>query len=99
MNLYLCGGGSGKQIKDAYNDFSKKIDREKPILYIPLAMSELKYDSCYKWFSNEIKCFNAEKFEMVRSSEELSKKDFSKYCAIYIGGGNTYDLLDKIKKK
>ena len=60
-------------------------------------MDENKYDSCYKWFECEIKQVGLKEFEMVRSKEELSKKDFSSYSAIFIGGGNTYKLLSDIK--
>jgi len=98
MNLYLCGRGSGKQITEALSKFSKKIDKTKPILYVPLAMEESKYNSCYDWFKEEIKNMDLTNFEMVKSSLELSKKDFSNYSAIFIGGGNTYKLLNEIKQ-
>ena len=54
MKLFLCGGGSGKQINFALNKFSKLIDKNKPILYIPLAMNDDDYDNCESWFSSEI---------------------------------------------
>ncbi|HIU40362.1 MAG TPA: Type 1 glutamine amidotransferase-like domain-containing protein [Candidatus Aphodocola excrementigallinarum] len=97
MKLFLCGGGSGNQIKFALNKFSSCIDRSKPILYIPLAMDEDKYDSCKEWFSSEIKLIGIKNFDMVKSSLELSKKNFKNYCALFIGGGNTYKLLKDIK--
>lgn len=98
MTLYLCGGGSGNQIIKALSKFAKKLDKSKPILYIPLAMDKSKYDSCYKWFKEELKIMNLTKFEMVKSSLELSQKQFSNYSAIFIGGGNTYKLLNEIKQ-
>jgi len=97
MKLYLCGGGSGKQNLSALLKFSKKLDKTKPILYVPLAMEESKYDSCYKWFKEELKFMKLTKFEMVKSSLELSQKQLSNYSAIFIGGGNTYKLLSEIK--
>ena len=75
MKLFLCGGGSGKQILNALYKFSNTISKEKPILYIPLAMESDRYDSCYDWFKNEIKIMNLSNFEMVRSSYELSQKN------------------------
>lgn len=97
MKLFLCGGGSGKQILNALYKFSNIINKEKPILYIPLAMESKKYDSCYTWFKNEIKMVNLNKFEMVKSSYELSQKNLDDYSALFIGGGNTYKLLKELK--
>ena len=98
MKLYLSGGGSGRQNLFAYNSYFNSIDKSKPILYVPLAMEEEKYDGCYNWFKGEIGYFGVTNFEMVKSSEELSKKDLSKYNSIFIGGGNTYKLLQDLQK-
>ena len=98
MKLYLSGGGSGKQNHFAYVNFFRIIDKSKPILYIPLAMESTMYKSCYNWFKNEIKSYNFDKFEMVKSSLELSKLDLNNYSALFIGGGNTYRLLSELNK-
>lgn len=98
MKLFLCGGGSGKQILNALYKFSNILNKNKPILYIPLAMENNKYDSCYNWFENEINIINLDKFEIVKSSYELSKKDLDNYSALFIGGGNTYKLLSELKQ-
>lgn len=98
MKLYLSGGGSGRQNLFAYNSYFNSIDKSKPILYVPLAMDEDRYDGCHDWFKGEIGYFGVDNFEMVRSSEELSKKDLSKYNSIFIGGGNTYKLLQDLQK-
>ena len=98
MKLYLSGGGSGKQNHFAYINFFRIIDKSKPILYIPLAMESTMYKSCYNWFKNEINSYNFDKFEMVKSSLELSKLDLNNYSALFIGGGNTYRLLSELKE-
>ena len=97
MKLFLCGGGSERQLEIAYKKFAKVLQKDKPILYIPLAMDENKYDSCYNWFKKEIAFFGAKDFEMIRSSLELSRKKFLNYSAIFIGGGNTYKLLSELQ--
>ena len=99
MRLFLNGGGCGKQTLLTYTEINKIIDHNKSVLYIPLAMDEEDhpYDSCYEWIKEEISSIDIPNIEMVRSFEELEKKDLDKYSLIYIGGGNTYKLLNGIK--
>lgn len=99
MKLFLNGGGCGKQTILTYKEIDKIIDHNKPVLYVPLAMDEADhpYDSCYEWIKEEISSIDIPNIEMVRSFEELADKDFNKYSLIYIGGGNTYKLLNGIK--
>lgn len=99
MKLILCGGGSGEQNHFANKKLNEIIDHSKPLLYIPLAMDESNhsYDSCYEWICGELDQVQLVGIDMVRSFEELTEKDYSKYCALFIGGGNTYKLLKGIK--
>ena len=97
MKIFLCGGGSGKTVKSAILKFGEVIDKSKPLLYVPLTMNEEEYASCLKWIIKEMTLINVKKIEMVTSGYELSQKNLNEYCAIYIGGGNTYKLLKEIK--
>jgi len=96
MKLFLCGGGDGKQTIDAYLKLNSIIDHNKPLLYVPLAMESDKYDSCYEWITNELKFMNIE-IKMVRSFIELESLNYFDYSCIFIGGGNTYKLLNGLK--
>ena len=99
MKLLLCGGGSGEQTIEANKKFDEIINHNKPLLYVPLAMDENKhpYDGCLEWITGELSNVNIPSIEMVRTFEELASKDYNNYCAIFIGGGNTYKLLKGIK--
>ena len=100
--LFLCGGGSGEQVKEAYRVFQAVIDHTKPMLYIPLAMPEDLHtlDECYAWIQSEMKEAGVDvpSIEMVRSYEEIMTKELTDYCAIFIGGGNTFSLLKGLKE-
>ena len=99
MKLLLCGGGSREQTIDANNKFNEIIDHTKPLLYVPLAMDEIKhpYDGCLEWITEELSSVNIPGIEMVRTFEEFASKNYFDYCAIFIGGGNTFKLLKGIK--
>ena len=99
MKLMLCGGGSGEQNYYANKKLNEIVDNSKPLLYVPLAMDESDhpYDSCYEWINEELAQVQLYGIDMVRSFEELAQKDYDNYCALFIGGGNTYKLLKGIK--
>lgn len=98
MNVFLNGGGADIQTIDAYKKLNQIIDHSKPCLYIPLAMKQDKYDGCYKWITGELKAIEVPGIDMVRSAEELSKKDLNDYSFLFIGGGNTFNLLYDLKR-
>jgi dipeptidase E len=97
MNIFLSGGGSGEKSKEVDLEFLKNIDCSKPVLYIPLARMP-PYTSCKEWIISNFKQFNFNNFEMLESFEDLKKINLSKYSAVYVGGGNTFLLLNGLKE-
>lgn len=90
--LILSGGGNEKQTYLLDKAFLKNVNK---ILYIPLAWKNDDFESCLKWFKGMISQHKKVKIEMLT---DLSKEvNLQNYDAVYIGGGNTFKLLKKIK--
>ena len=98
MKVFICGGGSGDQTRRALHRLNEVIRHDLPCLYIPLAMKEEQYDSCYEWITGELIGVEIPGIEMVRSAEELARKRLTDYSFLFIGGGNTFKLLNDIKR-
>lgn len=100
MKLILCGGGAGEQNVLANAKLNEIIDNSKPILYVPLAFGEeaYPYDSCFEWIQGELVKVQIPYIDMVKTFDELASKNYNDYSAIFIGGGNTYELLKGLKE-
>ena len=97
MKVFLCGGGADSQTIEANKRLNEVINHSKPCLYIPLAMEQEMYDSCYEWITGELENVEIPSIEMVRSEDELSTKNLNDYSFLFIGGGNTFKLLNDLK--
>ena len=97
MKLILNGGGIGETIKSARELLNSLIDHNKKILYIPFAWPDSTYNGCLEFMTNELSDVEKEGIDMVKSTDELMSKNFNNYACIYIGGGNTYKLLNDLK--
>jgi len=92
--LILSGGGNEKQTYVLDEVFLKNVNK---ILYIPIAWKNDDFKSCLKWFKNMISQHN--KKVRITMLTDLSKNiKLENYDAVYIGGGNTFKLLNKIKE-
>ena len=98
MKLVLNGGGVGKKVESARKLLNNVIDHNKKILYIPFAWPDPTFSGCLEFMTEELSDIDKAGIDMVETPEELMSKDFSEYACLYIGGGNTYKLLDCLKK-
>ena len=100
--FYLSGGGNEIQSQKIDSDFARYIDGKK-LMYIPIALDRdsLGFEVCYDWITNlflnlEYK-IDIPQIHMYLDPQAIAEKLFE-YDALYIGGGNTFKLLDFLYK-
>jgi len=100
--IILSGGGDIKESFQLDEKYFSLLKNDTKILYIPIALNRTKlgFEACYDWFSTLISEHTKEKdidFTMLLENDNIP--NFGLYNSIYIGGGNTYKLLDYIYEK
>jgi len=92
--LFLGGGGSSEQSAPLDKEFKKSMKGKTRVLLITLARSNS--EKTFKWFK---KAYADYKFkDVVVFREGLDEKKILELDAVYIGGGNTYRLLNNLRK-
>lgn len=102
MKLFLSGGGSGEKSVELDRKFAEAVDKSKPILYIPIAIDKEThpYPDCLKWLTSALKPFGITKIELWTEKElrEKPERELEKFSGVYIGGGNTFYLMNELKE-
>ncbi|CAM4289900.1 peptidase [Bacillus manliponensis] len=91
--LFLSGGGNAKQTYVIDTHFVRNIRKDKPLLYIPIAMDASRFDDCLTWIQNVFNPLGIQEIVMWKDVKNKNIKDLQQFSAIYIGGGNTFRLL------
>ncbi len=100
--LFLAGGGNERDSLKIDTQFVKSL-KYKRIVYIPLALepSVNGYESCFDWISSTLSERLTGEFVDISMWIDLKNKkemDLDGFDAVYVGGGNTYNLLERIKE-
>lgn len=96
--IFISGGGS---MEDSFLLDEKFIDslKRKKILYIPIAMErdEIGFEVCYDWIISALSKHSKDFVDITMLTDLIDKNlQISNFDGIYIGGGNTYKLLQYI---
>lgn len=99
MKVILCGGyfGDSEQTAEVNKLYTSLIDKDKPILYIPIAIDECKFPICIEWMKTQLNPYGINNIEMLTDIYSIDKYNLNNYSSIFIGGGNTYRLLYLLK--
>ncbi len=96
--LYLGGGGGAEASARLDTLFFNAIPKNGKILYIPLAQDSGNYAGGLEWFTGMVRLYSATIAIDMLTDENADQMVLDAYDAIYIGGGNTFKLLDSIVK-
>jgi len=101
LNLYLSGGGNSEDSRLLDKKFIDSLPNKK-FVYIPIALKGDKkhpYNKCLEWINNTFSRLTNEKFEisLLTDLSGIDIDDLKTFDGIYIGGGNTWSLMQEIK--
>lgn len=99
--IFLSGGGNEEQSKRLDQLLVSLIPKNKRMLYIPTAMqphSSNTFGSYFDWIKSAFAKLHFKNIDMWVDLEGRTYSELKKYCAVYLGGGNTFSLLNDLKK-
>jgi len=97
MRLILNGGGSDGQLKEALEIFVREVNGGK-VLYVPLAWPYGNMEECINWFRGQVSQFGITNIEQILDPNDITKEKLKETSGVFIGGGNTYQLLKCLKE-
>lgn len=97
MTIILSGGGNPEVVVPIDKYFGSIIDLHKTVLYIPIAMEShvFSYEECFEWFKKTYYEYGISNVELCTDLRTINLD--SRYSAVFIGGGNTFKLLNEIQ--
>jgi len=98
--IFLGGGGSDKDSYESHKLFYESLGTNKKVLYVPVAMNPNKYSwtDCMNWLNSALKEFGSVEINLLTMLKGLSADFILQYDGIYVGGGNTFKLLQLINE-
>jgi dipeptidase E len=98
MKLILSGGGDSENFIDLDKKFLSLLSDNPNLLLIPMAGESSTYDDARERIVETFSTINFENIEMCLELETLRWDYLKNFDAIYIDGGNTFRLMDQVRK-
>jgi dipeptidase E len=98
--IFIGGGGSAEDSYLLDKAFVASLTK-KNILYLPIAIygDSLSYEAAYDWFIETMSSVGQDFINITMWTDLINKKyeDLNNFDSIYIGGGNTFNLIKQIR--
>lgn len=98
--IYLSGGGNKKQSFPLDKFFFNRLSKNGHFLYIPTTLCRHKlYLAAHLWMKSILELHKRTDvhFEIANDLSRYECKDINFFNALYIGGGNTWNLMQELR--
>jgi dipeptidase E len=97
MKLIMTGGGNSEHFTEIDNHFIGLLGPSPTLLYIPLAGEKSDWNYGLERIKTVFSTIEFDNIEMCIDLSVLNWSDLAGFSAIYFDGGNTFDLMAKIR--
>jgi dipeptidase E len=94
-SVYLGGGGSKDDEASLWNELFQSGQR---VLYLPFALPANEYERAEQWLNASLAPRGQFEVETWGSAADHTTHDLETFDVVFVGGGNTFDLLDHLDR-
>ena len=100
MRIAIAGGGGREDSVRIDRYFAGWLGGEGTLLYIPVALGwpRARYAEAYDWIRGVFKPHGLSRIHMWTSLEDHRADELFDFAGVYLGGGNTFWLLDLLRR-
>lgn len=99
MKMALAGGGGSQDSRMIDEVFANRVGSSGTVLYLPIAArGSYSLEPSLSWFKDTFSDLQIGSIEMWDELESHRVEELERYSGIYIGGGNTYSLLNDLRE-
>jgi dipeptidase E len=94
--IVLAGGGGAADSRSLDEVFAEWIGSGR-LLYLPLALHEERHTAAAAWLRSTLEPLGVRDIESWSAFDGHDARELSDFDGVYIGGGNTYRLLQQLR--
>jgi dipeptidase E len=99
IKVALAGGGDSKDSHPLDELFAAWIGSQGRLLYWPVALRGMRsFESCLEWITETLAPVNISDISMWTDLLEHQAWELEAFDAVFIGGGNTFNLLAELQR-